>query len=281
MRFAFFGDVVGKSGREALSAHLPSIRRALDLEFVIVNAENASAGFGVSENSARELFDAGADCLTLGNHSWDQKEALTYIVREPRLIRPLNYPPLADAPGRGANLFETQTGKRILVMNALGLVHMASMDDPFAAVDKQLESCPLGLAADAIVVDMHCEATSEKMAMGHFCDGRATLVVGTHTHVPTADTQILPGGTAYQTDAGACADYDSVIGMDKEEPLRRFTTRISKERYRPASGPGTVCGVYVESDDRTGLALRVEPIRVGGRLSQTLPQSLQPLGNSV
>ncbi len=274
MRFAFFGDVVGKSGREALSGHLPSIRRALDLEFVIVNAENASAGFGVSENSARELFDAGADCLTLGNHSWDQKEALTYIVREPRLIRPLNYPPLADAPGRGANLFETQSGKRILVMNALGLVHMASMDDPFAAVDKQLESCPLGLAADAIVVDMHCEATSEKMAMGHFCDGRATLVVGTHTHVPTADTQILPGGTAYQTDAGACADYDSVIGMDKEEPLRRFTTRISKERYRPASGPGTVCGVYVESDDRTGLATRIEPIRMGGRLSQTLPQSL-------
>lgn len=157
-------------------------------------------------------------------------------------------------------------------MNALGLVHMASMDDPFAAVDKQLEACPLGLAADAIVVDMHCEATSEKMAMGHFCDGRATLVIGTHTHVPTADTQILPNGTAYQTDAGACADYDSVIGMDKEEPLRRFTTRMQKERYKPASGPATVCGVYVESDDRTGLAIRIEPIRVGGRLKEVIPQ---------
>ena len=272
MRFAFFGDVVGRPGRDALAEHLPDLRRRLDLEFVIINAENASAGFGLSENSARQLFDAGADCLTLGNHSWDQKEALTYIVREPRLIRPLNYPPLADAPGRGANLFETQTGKRILVMNVLGLVHMASMDDPFGAVDRQLESCPLGLAADAIVVDMHAEATSEKMAMGHFCDGRATLVVGTHTHVPTADAQILPHGTAYQTDAGACADYDSVIGMDKEEPLRRFTTRIGKERYRPASGEGTVCGVYVESDDRTGLALRVEPIRVGGRLKAQIPQ---------
>jgi len=272
MRFAFFGDVVGRPGRDALAEHLPDLRRRLDLEFVIINAENASAGFGLSENSARQLFDAGADCLTLGNHSWDQKEALTYIVREPRLIRPLNYPPLADAPGRGANLFETQTGKRILVMNVLGLVHMASMDDPFGAVDRQLESCPLGLAADAIVVDMHAEATSEKMAMGHFCDGRATLVVGTHTHVPTADAQILPHGTAYQTDAGACADYDSVIGMDKEEPLRRFTTRIGKERYKPASGEGTVCGVYVESDDRTGLALRVEPIRVGGRLKAQIPQ---------
>jgi len=272
MRFAFFGDVVGRSGRDALSEHLPDLKRRLGLEFVIINAENASAGFGLSENSARQLFDAGADCLTLGNHSWDQKEALTYIVREPRLIRPLNYPPLADAPGRGANLFETESGKRILVMNALGLVHMASMDDPFAAVDRQLESCPLGVAADAIVVDMHCEATSEKMAMGHFCDGRATLVVGTHTHVPSADHQILPGGTAYQTDAGACADYDSVIGMDKEEPLRRFTTRISRDRYRPAAGPATVCGVYVESDDLTGLALRIEPIRVGGRLSQTVPE---------
>jgi metallophosphoesterase (TIGR00282 family) len=271
MRFAFFGDVVGRAGRDALAEHLPGLKRKLDLEFVIINAENASAGFGVSENSARQLFDAGADCLTLGNHSWDQKEALTYIVREPRLIRPINYPPLADAPGRGANLFETASGKRILVMNVLGLVNMASMDDPFAAVDKQLESCPIGMACDAIVVDMHAEATSEKMAMGHFCDGRATLVVGTHTHVPTGDHQILPNGTAYQTDAGACADYDSVIGMDKEEPLRRFTTRIGKERYRPASGPATICGVYVESDDRTGLATRIEPIRIGGRLSQSIP----------
>jgi len=271
MRFAFFGDVVGRSGRDALSEYLPDLKRTLGLEFVIINAENASAGFGLSENSARQLFDAGADCLTLGNHSWDQKEALTYIVREPRLIRPLNYPPLADAPGRGANLFETESGRRILVMNALGLVHMASMDDPFAAVDRELESCPLGVVADAIVVDMHCEATSEKMAMGHFCDGRATLVVGTHTHVPSADHQILPGGTAYQTDAGACADYDSVIGMDKEEPLRRFTTRISRERYKPASGPATICGVFVESDDRTGLAKRIEPIRLGGRLSQMMP----------
>ncbi len=272
MRIAFFGDVVGRAGREALTEYLPGLRRQLDLEFVIVNAENASGGFGISENSARELFDAGADCLTLGNHSWDQKEALTYIVREPRLIRPVNYPPLADAPGRGSNLFETRSGKRILVMNVLGLVHMASMDDPFAAVDRELEACPLGLAADAVVVDMHCEATSEKMAMGHFCDGRATLVIGTHTHVPTADAQVLPNGTAYQTDAGACADYDSIIGMDKEEPLRRFTTRISRERYRPASGPATICGVYVESDDKTGLALRIEPIRVGGRLKEVIPQ---------
>ncbi|HKP79535.1 MAG TPA: TIGR00282 family metallophosphoesterase [Phenylobacterium sp.] len=275
MRFAFFGDVVGRSGREGLAEHLPGLRRALGLEFVIVNAENAAAGFGITENTARELFDAGADCLTLGNHSWDQKEALTYIVREPRLIRPANYSAFADVPGRGANLFETEGGRRILVMNVLGRVHMDALDDPFAAVDKALESAPLGMVADAVVVDMHAEATSEKMAMGHFCDGRASLVVGTHTHVPTADAQILPGGTAYQTDAGACADYDSVIGNQKEEPLRRFTTRIAGGRYKPAEGPATVCGVYVETDLATGLARRIEPIRLGGRLSQTIP-ALEP-----
>ena len=271
MKFAFFGDVVGRAGREGLAEHLPGLRRRLDLEFVIINGENAAAGFGITESTARELFDAGADALTLGNHSWDQKEALTYIVREPRLIRPLNYPKLADAPGRGAQLFETHSGKRILVVNLLGRVFMDALDDPFAAVDAELEACPLGMAADAVVVDIHAEATSEKMAMGHFCDGRASLVVGTHSHVPTADAQILPGGTAYQTDAGACADYDSVIGNQKEEPLRRFTTRISGGRYKPAEGPATVCGVYVETDDRTGLARRVEPIRIGGRLSQTIP----------
>jgi metallophosphoesterase (TIGR00282 family) len=271
MRFAFFGDIVGRSGREGLAEHLPYLRRQLGLEFVVVNAENAAAGFGITENTARELFAAGADCLTLGNHSWDQKEALTYIVREPRMIRPLNYPALSDAPGRGAQLFDTERGKRVLVINLLGRVHMDSLDDPFAAVDRELNACPLGQAADAVIVDMHAEATSEKMAMGHFCDGRASLVVGTHTHVPTADCQILNNGTAYQTDAGACADYDSVIGNQKEEPLRRFTTRISGGRYQPAEGPATVCGVYVETDDATGLARRVEPIRIGGRLSETVP----------
>ncbi len=271
MRFAFFGDVVGRSGRDGLTDHLPDLRRRLGLEFVIVNAENAASGFGITENTARELFAAGADCLTLGNHSWDQREALTYIVREPRLIRPANYPILSDAPGRGAQVFDTERGHRVLVINLLGRVHMDAMDDPFAAVDRELDACPLGSVADAVIVDMHCEATSEKMAMGHYCDGRASLVVGTHTHVPTADAQILNGGTAYQTDAGACADYDSVIGNQKEEPLRRFTTKISGGRYKPAEGPATVCGVYVETDPSTGLARRVEPIRVGGRLAETIP----------
>ena len=273
MRLAFFGDVVGRSGREGLATHLPGLRRRLGLEFVIVNAENAAAGFGITENTARDLFNAGADCLTLGNHSWDQKEALTYIVREPRLLRPLNYPPFADAPGRGVQLFTTDRGHHVLVMNVLGRIHMDALDDPFAAVDRELEACPLGVAADAIVVDIHAEATSEKMAMGHFCDGRASLVVGTHTHVPTADQQILPGGTAYQSDAGACADYDSVIGNQKDEPIRRFTTRISKDRFKPAEGVATVCGLYLETDPATGLARRLEPIRVGGRLAPAIPRA--------
>jgi hypothetical protein len=271
MRFAFFGDVVGRSGRDGLAEHLPHLRRRLGLEFVAVNAENAAGGFGITESTARELFAAGADCLTLGNHSWDQREALTYILREPRLIRPLNYPALSDAPGRGSQLFDTESGKRVLVVNLLGRVHMDAIDDAFSAVDAELNACPLGQACDAIIVDMHAEATSEKMAMGHFCDGRASLVVGTHTHVPTADAQILNNGTAYQTDAGACADYDSVIGNQKEEPLRRFTTRISGGRYQPAEGPATVCGVFVETDPKTGLARRIEPIRIGGRLSETVP----------
>ena len=232
MRLAFFGDVVGKSGRDGLSDHLPALKRELKLDFVVVNAENAAGGFGITEHTAKELFMAGADCLTLGNHSWDQREALTYIVREPRLIRPLNYPRLMDAPGAGANLFETHSGKTVLVMNVLGRIHMDPMDCPFSAVEKELAACPLGMAADAIIVDMHCEATSEKMAMGHFCDGRASLVVGTHTHVPTADHQILNGGTAYMSDAGMCGDYDSSLGMEKEEPLNRFISKMPKGRFR-------------------------------------------------
>ena len=160
----------------------------------------------------------------------------------------------------------------MLVINVMGRVFMDALDDPFRAVDAELEACPLGEAADAIIVDLHAETTSEKMAMGHFCDGRASLVVGTHSHVPTADAQVLPGGTAYQTDAGACADYDSVIGNQKDEPLRRFTARIPQGRYKPAEGPATVCGVYLETDNATGLARRIEPIRLGGRLSQTTPQ---------
>ena len=272
MRLAFFGDVVGKAGRKVLDQHLAHIRRDLSLDFVVVNAENAAGGFGITEAVANDIFSYGADCITLGNHSWDQRDALTYITREDRLLRPNNYPPGVEAPGRGANLFTLSDGRRVAVISTLGRLYMDSLDDPFQAVERDLNAMPLGVVADAVIVDVHAEATSEKMAMGHFCDGRASLVVGTHTHVPTGDAQILPGNTAYQTDAGMCGDYDSVIGMGKENAVKRFATRLPTERLTPAEGPGTMCGVFVETDDRTGLATRVEPVRVGGRLKEIIPE---------
>ena len=264
MRILFLGDVMGRAGRAAVVEHLPGLRRDWRLDFVVVNGENATGGMGLSGDHARALLAAGADCLTLGDHAFDQKDMLAFIEKEPRIIRPLNYSRMA--PGRGARLFEA-AGRKVLVVQALGQVFMKRpFDDPFSAVDAVLKTHPLGGLAQAIVVDMHCEATSEKMAMGHWCDGRASLDVGTHTHVPTADVQILGAGTAYQTDAGMCGDYNSVIGMEKTEPMRRFLTGMPKDRFQPAVGPATLAGVFVETDDRTGLARSVRMIRVGGRL---------------
>ncbi|HEX4370638.1 MAG TPA: TIGR00282 family metallophosphoesterase [Rhizomicrobium sp.] len=267
MKILFLGDVIGKPGRDAVADELPGLKERLAPDLVIVNGENAAHGFGLTRAIAEEFFAMGVDVISTGNHWADQKEILTYIDNEDRILRPRNYPP--GTPGRGANLYQTPNGS-VLVINVMGRVFMDALDDPFAAVEAELSSCALGRVADAVVVDMHAEATSEKMAMGHFCDGRASLVVGTHQHVPTADAQILPGGTAYQSDAGACCDYDSVIGMDKNEPLQRFVRKISTTRFSPATGPATVCGVFVETGVN-GLAVRIAPVRVGGRLAQTLP----------
>jgi len=270
VRILFLGDVVGRAGREAVGAELPSLRERLRADIAIVNAENAAGGFGVTRAVADELFASGADVLTTGNHWMDQREVLSFIADEDRLLRPRNFP--AGTPGKGANLYAAKSGARVLVVNVQGRVFMDALDDPFAAVEAELAACPLGEGADAIVIDMHAEASSEKMAMGQFCDGRASFVVGTHWHVPTADAQILPFGTAYQTDAGACADYNSIIGMDKEEPLQRFTRKMPGGRMTPADGPATLCGVFVETDDKTGLAKSIAPVRVGGRLKPTLPE---------
>ena len=270
MRILFLGDIVGRSGRRAVIERLPGMREELRADFVVVNGENAAGGFGITEAICNELLDAGADVVTTGNHAFDQREALIFIEREERLQRPLNYPP--GTPGRGAGLYETADGRRVLVLSPMGQVHVHPLlDDPFAAVERELAACPLGEMADAIVVDIHAEITSEKMAMAHFCDGRASLVVGSHTHVPTADAQILPGGTACLTDAGMCGDYNSVIGMEKEEPLTRFTRRMPSGRFTPANGEATICGVFVETDDATGLAQRVAPLREGGRLAAAWP----------
>ncbi|MDQ0390855.1 TIGR00282 family metallophosphoesterase [Labrys monachus] len=269
MRLLFLGDIVGRSGRNAVADRLPGLRQAWKLDAVVINGENAAGGFGLTEAIYDDIMAAGADVVTLGNHSFDQREALVFIERAPRLLRPANYP--KGTPGRGATLIETRSGARLLVVQVMGRIYMDALDDPFAALERELAACPLGLGADAVIVDVHAEATSEKQALGHFADGRASLVVGTHTHVPTADHQILNHGTAYMSDAGMCGDYDSVLGMDKEEPVRRFVQKTPGLRLEPATGEATLSGIAVETDDRTGLAIRIAPVRVGGRLSQAVP----------
>ncbi|MGH6836443.1 MAG: TIGR00282 family metallophosphoesterase [Methylocella sp.] len=269
MRLLFVGDIVGRAGRAVLLENLPELRQAWGLDFVIVNGENAAGGFGITEAICADILAAGTDCVTLGNHAFDQREALVFIERERRLIRPLNYP--SGAPGGGATLIETTTGAQVLVINLMGRVFMDAMDDPFAAIAREVSACPLGVGCDALIVDFHAEASSEKQAFAHFVDGRVSLVVGTHTHVPTADHQILPNGTAFVTDVGMTGDYDSVIGMEKEEPVRRFTTKLPATRFEPACGAATLCGIAAELDAK-GLATKIAPVRIGGRLSQARPE---------
>src|SRR5665647_437002 len=270
MRILFIGDIVGRSGRSIVNERLPGLIADWKLDLVVINGENAAGGFGITENIYNELIDAGADAITLGNHAWDQREALVFIERAPRLIRPVNYP--KGTPGRGAALVETKNGKRALVVNAMGRIFMDAMDDPFAAVDREISACALGKDADAVIVDMHCEASSEKQAMGYFCDGRASLVVGLHRHVPTADHRIMAGGTAFMTDAGMTGDFDSVIGMTKEEPLNRSLRKLPGAKFEAAGGPATLCGVAVETDDKTGLAAKVGTVRLGGILEEARPE---------
>ena len=270
MRLLYLGDVMGRAGRAAISERLPGLRKDWGVDFCVVNGENATSGAGLSGPHAEDILAAGADVVTLGDHAFDQKDMLQFIARTPRVIRPLNY--AKDAPGAGAGVFEDGRGRKVLVTQVLGQVFMKrTFDDPFSALDTVLKTHPRGGLVQASLVDIHCEATSEKMAVGHYCDGRASMVVGSHTHVPTADAMILPGGTAYLSDAGMCGDYNSVIGMDKEEPMRRFVTGMAKGRFTPALGEATLSGLFVETDDRTGKATRVSPVRVGGRLPECHP----------
>ena len=270
MRILFIGDVVGRSGRSIVNERLPGLIAEWKLDLVIINGENAAGGFGITEAIYNEMIDAGADAITLGNHAWDQREALVFIERAPRLIRPVNYP--KGTPGRGAALVESKNGKHALVINAMGRVFMDALDDPFAAVERELSACALKTGADAIVLDMHCEATSEKQSMGFFVDGRISLIVGTHTHCPTADHRIMPGRTAFVSDVGMTGDFESVIGMNKDEPLNRFLRKLPGGKFEPASGPATLCAIAVETDDATGLALKVGAVRLGGILEEARPK---------
>ena len=269
MRLLYCGDIVGRAGRDAVLKHLPDLRTRLNLDFVAVNGENAAHGFGITADICKSVYDAGADCILLGNHAWDQRDIIGYIEKDPRLIRPMNFPP--GTPGKGDATIDIGRGRKVYVLQVMARLFMDPLDDPFAAAEKALSTHRLGHHADAILVDMHGEATSEKMAFGHFLDGRASLVAGTHTHVPTGDAQILNGGTAYISDVGMCGDYDSVIGMKKDAPIDRFRRKMPGDRLGPAEGEGTLCAVYVETDDATGLAKRVEAVRVGPRLANTVP----------
>lgn len=260
MRLLFCGDVVGRSGRDAVLKHLPALRGDYAPDAVIINGDNAAGGFGITPGLCHEFFKAGADAITGGDHIWDQKEIPGYISKEPRLLRPHNFP--AAVPGKGWYLVETTQGKRVLVLHLLGQVfHKEHADCPFACADEVLAGYRLGGSVDAILVDMHAEATSEKNAMGVYLDGRVSAVVGSHTHVPTADARILPRGTAYQTDVGMCGDYASIIGFDKNAPLQRFLTKVPKVKLQPANGEGTLRAVLIETDDKTGLATGITPIR--------------------
>ena len=249
--------------------HLPALREKFDLDFVVVNGENAAHGFGITDKICEEFFAAGADVITTGNHVWDRREIIPYIAQEPRLLRPQNYP--AGTPGQGVIVANGRNGHRVMVLHVMARLFMDALDDPFACAQRELQNQKLGSSANAIIVDVHGEATSEKMAMGHALDGRVSLVVGTHSHVPTADTRIMPGGTAYQTDAGMCGDYDSVIGMKKDAATLRFIRKMPTERLTPADGEATLCGVFVETDDATGLARYVAPLRIGGHLTEVWP----------
>ncbi len=266
MNALFLGDIVGKSGCVAVHKYLPSLIKDKKINFVIVNGENAAEqGVGITKEICEELFDIGVDVITTGNHVWDQKETVNHIEREKRLLRPDNLQ--ENSPGKGFEIYKSKKGFKIGVLNLIGNIFMKKSKDVFISANEFLKKNKLKENYDFLVVDFHGEITSEKMAMGHFFDGKATLVVGTHTHVPTNDARILKNGTAYQTDAGMCGDYNSVIGMDKENSLNRFMKKNSIKHF-PAEGEASLCGVIVSCNPNNGLAENIETFVFGGELSK-------------
>ncbi len=258
MRILFIGDIVGKPGRELVRRGLPSLVDLHDIDFVIANAENAAAGFGITREIGEHLLDRGVDVMTSGNHIWDKKEALDYIGIEPRLLRPANYP--AGAPGNGSYVGRTRTGETVGVVNVMGRVFMAAIDDPFAVVLREIER--IRERTRTIVVDFHAEATSEKIAMGWHLDGRVSAVIGTHTHVQTADDRILPKGTAYLTDVGMTGPHDSIIGVEVDAALGRFLTGLPA-KFETATGNPRLHAVVLETDPATGRAVDIERLSIG------------------
>jgi metallophosphoesterase (TIGR00282 family) len=257
MNILFIGDIIGRPGRELLRKGLRGLINHHGADLVIANAENSAAGFGVTKDIGDALLEYGVDVMTSGNHIWDKKEVFDYIPTQPKLLRPANYPAGANIPGRGSYVAQTRDGRAVGVVNVMGRVFMIPIDDPFAVVLREIEA--LRARTKVIIVDFHAEATSEKVAMGWHLDGKATLVVGTHTHVQTADERILPNGTAYLTDAGMTGPHDSIIGMEREPSLARFLNGMPS-RFEPATGNPRLNGVLVDADDQTGRARGVTRI---------------------
>ena len=262
MKIIFIGDIVGRSGRDSVFKNYSIIKERFKPDVIIANAENSASGYGLTKKIALELFDLGIDIITLGNHAWDQKEMLSYIEQEPRIIRALNYP--KGVPGKGFYKLILDDGRKLLVIQVMLRLFMGlSLDDPFSSIKENLKSEFLGNTCNAIIVDMHGEATSEKNAFGHFMDGKVSAVLGTHTHIPTSDERILDSGTAYQTDVGMSGDYNSVIGMDKENPIHGFVKGYRSEgRFTPSTGKGTLCGTFIETNDSTGFATKIEAFQI-------------------
>ncbi|PCI97810.1 MAG: TIGR00282 family metallophosphoesterase [Alphaproteobacteria bacterium] len=270
MRILFIGDIMGRSGREALEKYLPRLKKDLNVDVAIINGENAAHGRGITEKFCKDFYEYGADIITTGDHIWDQREILKYITRDPKLLRPANFPE-QTTPGNGYYLHELAGGRKILVVNMLCRVFMPPQDDPFACMEEILSEYRLGLNCNAIFVDLHGEASSEKMAFGQHFSGRISAVIGTHTHIPTADAHIMNGRTAYMTDAGMSGDFDSVIGTRKETSIHRFIKKTPGEHFIPANENMMLCGALVVTNDNTGKALGIEPLRIGDILSETMP----------
>jgi hypothetical protein len=269
MNILILGDIMGPSGREAIIKKLPDLIKKKAIDFVIVNGENAAdSGVGITKKNTEEFFKAGADVITTGNHVWDQNETMEFITSEKRLLRPQN---LAEgSPGNGFGIFNSKNNKKVAVINLMGNIFMKKSDDVFEAAKKFIENVKLKKDADFIIVDIHGEITSEKMAMGYLFDGKVTMLVGTHTHVPTSDHRIMEKGTAYQTDIGMCGDYNSVIGMNRDNSLKKFFKDPSATKHYPALGEATISGLMVVADDKTGLANKVEPIVLGALLENRI-----------
>ena len=272
MNILFLGDVMGKSGRQVLKNQLPQLKRDLQIDTVIVNGENAAGGFGITPKICEEFYELGVNVITTGNHVWDQKEIIPYISKDNYILRPHNFP--HSVPGKGFVIYKDAMDRKVLVINVMARLFMDPLNDPIETIYNILDNYKIGENVSAIIIDVHGEASSEKMAIGHTFDGIVSFIIGTHTHIPTLDAQILEKGTAFQSDAGMCGDYDSVIGGEKEGWVARFKHKMPTGRINVSSGEATLCGVFVCINDTDGMAVHIEPIIKGPHLINRYPEKI-------